>query len=109
MSPFYKLKSFWVYGGEAYKFVAGPFQEMNTPMTNRTTPWMTPVDGSSGSPLSSTAARGTAEPALIGYRRARASPILPPRRPPKDVAMPKTGMQTGWVPVAEPDELQPHG
>ena len=83
-----------------YQFVAAPFQEMMSPMMNKTSPWAPPLDldGSSGSPSRRTAANGTAEPALIcdrmilpafGYRWARKSPILPPRRPPMEVATAK--------------------
>uniref|UniRef100_J3MX06 Uncharacterized protein n=1 Tax=Oryza brachyantha TaxID=4533 RepID=J3MX06_ORYBR len=76
---------------------------MMSPMTNSTRQWATPVDGSSGRASSRTAAKGTADPALIcdstilpasGYRRARASPILPPRSPPSDVATEKTVVNT---------------
>lgn len=82
--------------GETYLFVAAAFQDMINPILNNTKPCMNAVEGSSGNTSKSIAAKGIADPELIwdriilpefGKRLARISPILPPNRPPIEVAI----------------------
>lgn len=74
-------------------FVAGAFQDVQSPMVKKTRPCMNAVDGSYGNTRSKIPAKGMLEPALIcdsiilpelGKRLARISPILPPNRLPNE-------------------------
>lgn len=75
---------------------------MKKPITNKIRPCVKPEDGSSGKTRSKTAAKGIADPELIwdiiilpelGNLLERKSPIFPPKRVPKEVAIEKNVMR----------------
>lgn len=94
-----------------YLFVAGPFQDMQSPVMNMTRPCMNDEDGSSGNTRNKSAAKGTPEAELIcdkiilpelGKRLARMSPIHPPKRPPREPAITKRVMRNAVVSWEKP-------
>ena len=85
-----------------YLFAAGAFQDMKKPTMNMSKPWATAVDGSLGKARRSIAARGIADAELIcariilpefGRREERISPIVPPNRPPRELAITNSAMR----------------
>lgn len=84
---------------------------MLKPTMNMSKPWSTAVDGSLGKASRSIADRGIADAELIcariilpefGRRVERISPIVPPNRPPRELAITNRAMRNAVFPWEKP-------